>query len=104
MALAHAGIPMKNLVSSISVGKIDKSLVLDLDKYEDSEFEDGEGSTDIPVSMTGDKRLTHIQLDGQISVAQLKEVVKMAEKSCGELLEVQKQALKASLDSEDKKK
>lgn len=101
MALAHAGIPMKNLVSSVSVGKIDKTLVLDLDKYEDSEFDEGEGSTDIPVSMTGDKLLTHIQLDGQIDVKQLKEVIKMAEKSCEELLEVQKAALKASLGNEE---
>ena len=35
LALAHAGIPMKSLVSSISIGKLDKQLVVDVDKYEE---------------------------------------------------------------------
>ena len=101
MALAHAGIPMKNLVASIAVGKIDKTLVLDLDKYEDSEFHDGEGSTDIPISMTADGKITHLQLDGKISSKQLKEAIDMAKKACEEIYEVQKKALKDSI--EDKK-
>ncbi len=98
MALAQAGIPMKELVSSISVGKMDKTLVLDLDKYEDSEFEDGEGSTDIPVTFTHSGELTHIQLDGKISPEQLKEVIAMAKKACDQIYEVQKEALKKSVE------
>jgi len=76
--LAHAGIPMKNIVSSIAAGKLDKTIVLDLDKYEDSEFEEGEGSTDIPMTFTSDGKLTHIQVDGYITPEQLKEAMKMA--------------------------
>jgi exosome complex component RRP41 len=72
MALAHAGIPMKNLVSSISIGKLDKTLVVDLTK-EEEDFEEGEGPTDIPVSMTSDGKVTHMQLDGKIGVKQLQE-------------------------------
>ncbi len=98
MALAHAGIPMKDIVSSISVGKIDKTLVLDLDKYEDSIFEDGEGSTDIPVTMTPSGEITHLQLDGRINKEQLKEVLEMAQKSCKEIYEIQKKALKDAID------
>lgn len=98
MALAHAGIPMKDMVSSISVGKMDKTLVLDLDKYEDSEFEDGEGSTDIPVSITHTGEITHLQLDGKINSKQLKEAIEMAKKACAEIYEVQKKALKDSID------
>ncbi len=98
MALAQAGIPMKELVSSISVGKMDKTLVLDLDKYEDSEFEEGEGSTDIPVTFTHSGELTHIQLDGKISPEQLKEVIAMAKKACDQIYEVQKEALKKSVE------
>jgi exosome complex component RRP41 len=100
MALAHAGIPMKDMVSSISVGKMDKTIVLDLDKYEDSEFEDGEGSTDIPVSVTGEGKITHLQLDGKINSKQLKEAIDMAKKSCKEIYEVQKKALKESINKE----
>ena len=34
LALAHAGIPMKNMVASIAMGKLDKQLVVDLTKEE----------------------------------------------------------------------
>jgi len=97
MALAHAGIPMKDMVSSVSVGKMDKTLVLDLDKYEDSEFKDGEGSTDIPMSFTRSGEITHLQLDGKITKVQLKEAIKMAKKASEEIYEIQKKALKESV-------
>ncbi len=93
MALAHAGIPMKNLVSSVSIGKLDKELVVDVNKAEE-DWEEGEGATDIPISMTGDGKMTHIQLDGKIDKKQLKEAVELAKKACEELHEIQKAALK----------
>lgn len=95
MALAHAGIPMKDLVSSVSIGKLDKTLVLDLDKYEDSDFNEGEGSTDIPITMNPHGEITHIQLDGKITKEQLKDVIEMAKKATKEIYETQKKALKA---------
>ena len=101
MALAHAGIPMRNIVTSLSAGKIDKTLILDLDKYEDSEFEEGEGSTDIPISMTPDGKITHFQLDGKISSTQLKEVIDMVQKACKEVYEIQKKALKDSIEDKE---
>lgn len=94
MALAHAGIPMKGMVSSIAAGKLDKTIVLDLDKYEDSEFEAGEGSTDIPLTFTDDGKLTHIQVDGKITSKQLKEAIEMGRKASKKIYEVQKKALK----------
>lgn len=97
LALAHAGIPMKDLITSVSVGKLDKNLVVDLNK-EEEDFEEGEGATDIPISMTGDKKLTHIQLDGKIDKKQLKEAVKLAEKSCEDILKIQKKALKEAIE------
>ena len=101
LALAHAGIPMKDIVSSISVGKMDKSLVLDLDKYEDSEFEEGEGSTDIPVSITHSGEITHLQLDGKINSKQLNEAILMAKKACEQIYEVQKKALKDCIECKE---
>jgi len=94
MALAHAGIPMKNLVSSVAAGKLDKTIVLDLDKFEDSEYEEGEGSTDIPMTFTPDGKLTHIQVDGKIDYKQLKEAIELARNATKEIYEVQKKALK----------
>jgi len=93
IALAHAGIPMKDLVSSVSIGKLDKQLVVDVDKHEE-DFKEGEGSTDIPITFTNSGELTHIQLDGKITSKQLKEAIELARKSCKEIYEVQKKALK----------
>ncbi len=96
MALAHAGIPMKNLVSSISVGKIDKQLVVDVTKAEE-DWEEGEGATDIPVSMSSDGKITHLQLDGKIGKEQLVEAVEMAKEACEKVHEIQKKALKEAI-------
>ena len=93
MALAHAGIPMKDLVSSVSIGKLDKQLVVDVDKNEE-DLKDGEGSTDIPITFTSEGKLTHIQLDGKITVKELKEAVELAKKSCKKIYDVQKKTLK----------
>ena len=95
MALAHAGIPMKEMISAIGVGKIDKTLVVDLDKYEDSEYHDGEGSTDIPVVITSrSKNVALLQLDGKISISELKQCIENAKTACEKILKVQIEALK----------
>jgi len=97
MALAHAGIPMKDLVSSVSIGKLDKQLVVDVDHHEES-WEEGEGATDIPITLTRSGEITHLQLDGKITKEQLKEVLELAKKATKEIYEVQKKALKESVE------
>jgi exosome complex component RRP41 len=93
LALAHAGIPMKDIVSSISIGKLDKQLVVDVNKYEE-DWEEGEGATDIPITMNSKDEITHLQLDGKITKEELKEVIKLAKKARKKIYEVQKKALK----------
>jgi len=94
MALAQAGIPMKEMVNAISIGKLDKTIVVDVDKSEE-DYKEGEGSTDIPVCvLSRSKKVSLLQLDGKISVKELKEVLKMAKKACEEINEVQVKALK----------
>jgi exosome complex component RRP41 len=93
MALADAGLMMKDLVAAVSVGKVGDKLVVDLNK-EEEDFE--EGATDIPVAMTprtGD--VTLLQLDGKVSKDELKKVVEMARGATTRIYEVQKAALKA---------
>lgn len=99
LALAHAGIPMKEMVSSISVGKLDKTLVVDLTK-EEEDYHEGEGPTDIPISMTESGKVTHMQLDGKIGVNQLQEAVDLAKEACAKVYEVQKKALKDFIEEE----
>jgi exosome complex component RRP41 len=93
MALAHAGIPMKNLVTSVSIGKLDKQLVTDLIK-EEEDWEEGEGATDIPITLTGDGKISHIQLDGKISIKQLREAVELAREAGKQIHAIQEKALK----------
>lgn len=96
MALAHAGIPMKDLVSSVSIGKLDKQLVVDVSKHEE-DWEEGEGATDIPITLTHSGEITHIQLDGMITNKQLMEAVELAKKATKEIYEIQKKALKEAM-------
>lgn len=97
LALAHAGIPMKDMVSSVSIGKLDKQLVVDVDKDEE-DWEEGEGATDIPFTLTHEGKITHVQLDGKIDKKQLKEAAQLAKKACDEIYEIQKKALKDSIN------
>jgi exosome complex component RRP41 len=97
IALAQAGIPMKSLVSSVSIGKLDKQLVVDVNKLEE-DWEEGEGPTDIPITMTPDGKITHMQLDGKISKEQLKEAIQLAREATKKIHEIQKEALKKSVE------
>ena len=101
MALAHAGIPMKEMISAMAVGKCDKTIIADVD-YDEEHFPDGEGSTDIPMAITSrTKKVALLQLDGKISPDELKEALEMGKKACGDVLAVQMEALK-NANSEDK--
>ena len=94
MALAHAGIPMKEMLTAIAIGKIDKTLIVDINK-EEEDFKEGEGSTDIPIAITSrGKEIALLQLDGKISPSELKEAINMGKKACEEILKVQIKALK----------
>lgn len=92
MALADAGLKMKDLVSAVAVGRVGDKIVADLN-YEEEAFEGG--TADIPIAMipsTGE--VTLLQLDGEISVEQLSEALKIAKKACEKIYELQKKALK----------
>lgn len=101
LALAHAGIPMKELIASVSIGKMDKQLVVDVNKAEE-DYEEGEGATDIAMSfMNNADKITHIQLDGKISAKELNEAVKLGKKACAQILEIQQNALKEFVEEEE---
>jgi exosome complex component RRP41 len=93
LALADAGVPMRDLVAAVSVGKVGDKIVLDLTKKEE-DFE--EGATDMPVSMSGrTKEISALQLDGSITMEEFKEALKLAEKGCQQIYEFQKKTLKS---------
>ena len=91
MALADAGIPMRDLVSAVAAGKVKDQIVLDLTKEE----EDTEPCTDVPIAyMPNKKWITLIQLDGEVTAEELREIIKLGIKGCLQIYEIQKKALK----------
>ena len=90
VALADAGIPMRDLVAAVAAGKIDEHLVLDLaGKEEDAT------KCDMPVAcMPRTKQVTLLQMDGDLSAEEAKQVMATAVKGCEAIYEKQKQALR----------
>lgn len=94
LALAHAGIPMTELVSSVSIGKVDDKIVTDLIK-EEEDYKEGEGSTDIPIAfLSNSGEITLLQLDGKTQTKRLKEAIEAGKKACQKIYELQKKTLK----------
>jgi len=94
MALAHAGIVMKEMLASVAIGKIDDKIVMDITK-EEEDYEGGEGPTDIPFTMTSkNKDIVHLQLDGKIQTHRFMEAVDAAKVACDKILDIQERALK----------
>jgi exosome complex component RRP41 len=92
LALADAGIPMRDLVASVAVGKVSDKICVDLDKEEEDHKD---GATDMPVAiMPKTGKVTLLQLDGNMSQKEIKEALEMAQKTCKEINKVQVKALK----------
>ncbi|MBI2664145.1 exosome complex exonuclease Rrp41 [Candidatus Woesearchaeota archaeon] len=99
MALADAGLTMRDLVASVSVGRVDDKILADLNYKEESY--DGEVA-DIPIALTPRTgSLTLLQMDGKISRPELKKALEIGKKVCEQIYEVQKAALKAKFSVGD---
>ena len=91
LALADAGIPMKDLVVACAAGKADGKLVLDL-----SDSEDKLGEADVPVAfMPTLDAITLLQMDGNLSLEELEQAINLALTGCKQIYKLQKEALKA---------
>ncbi len=94
MALADAGFDMKDLVSAVSVGRVDDKILVDLD-YAEEAYDEGPVA-DIPVAMLPNSgEISLLQMDGLVKKDMIKEALEKAKKACLEIYEVQKKALKA---------
>jgi exosome complex component RRP41 len=102
MALAHAGVVMKEMVASVSIGRIDDKIVTDITK-EEEDYEEGEGATDIPFTLTSRGNLiTHLQLDGKLPAKKLIEAYEAAVIACKKIHKYQERALKGEKINENK--
>jgi len=93
LALADAGIPMKDFVSAVALGRVDDKLVVDL-CYDEEAYEGGPVA-DIPIAMTQrSKEITLLQMDGEISKKDLLKLVELAKDATDKIHEKQVSALK----------
>lgn len=90
VALADAGIPMRDLIASCAVGKIDGKIALDLFGLEDNY---GEG--DMPIAyMPNKKKITLLQMDGNFTREEFERALNLGISGCAQVYEKQKAALK----------
>jgi exosome complex component RRP41 len=90
VALADAGISMKDLVASAAAGKIGDEYVLDLAGKEEEETD-----CDVPVAyIPGQDKISLLQMDGKLPPEDVEKVIEMAIKGCKEIYEKQKEALR----------
>jgi len=90
LALADAGIPMRELVAACAVGKIHGQMALDL-----SDAEDKYGEADLPVAWVPNANLvTLLQMDGILTTAEFEKGLTMALDACRTIHAMQQEALK----------
>jgi exosome complex component RRP41 len=89
LALASAGIPMTDLVAACSVGKINGTLIVDLNGEEDNNSE-----SDVAVAMIpGRDLVTLLQMDGVLTKEELMRFVGMAKSTCKKVYDMQRETL-----------
>lgn len=89
LALADAGIPMRDLVVSVAAGKVDGKIILDLNKAEDNL-----GEADMPVAvMPRGKLVTLLQMDGDLTPDEFLQAMEMSMGVVDKLQEIQRNAL-----------
>jgi exosome complex component RRP41 len=91
LALADAGIPMKDLIVACAAGKADDKIVLDL-----MDEEDKLGTADVPVALMPNlNAITLLQMDGILTHEEFENAINLAIEGCKKIYAMQKEALKS---------
>ena len=89
VALADAGIPMRDIPASCAVGKVDDTLVLDLTKEEDNY-----GQADMPIAISPrTEEILLLQMDGHLIMKEFNTGLELVIEACKKISEIQKKAL-----------
>ncbi len=92
IALADAGIPMKDMISAVAMGQVDGTVLADLN-YDEEAYD--AIVSDIPIAMThNSKKITLLQMDGEISNEDLIKALEMGKAATEKVYEIQMKALK----------
>ena len=89
VAVASAGIPMKDFVVGCTAGKVEGKVVLDLSKEEDN-F----GQADLPMAVLSKSgKVVLLQMDGDLSVEEFDQATEMILTATKRINEIQREAL-----------
>ena len=100
VALADAGIPMKDLVTGITAGRAGGHAILDLNKAE----EDAPDAVDIAMAYhPNSEELVLLQMDGEISKEEWKKISQLSIHGMKKVYEIQKQALKDAYNGREER-
>jgi exosome complex component RRP41 len=99
VALADAGIPMKDLIVSCAFGKVNGKVVLDLFKDEDNH-----GEADVPIAVVPrTDEVVLLQMDGHLTIEELHNGLAMTMDACKQIYDLQRNALKNRYATQDVK-
>ena len=89
VALADAGIPMRDIPVACAAGKVDGVVVLDL-----SAEEDQQGDADLPIAIAPrSEEILLLQMDGHLTYKEFEEALELALKGAKYVSKLQKEAL-----------
>lgn len=95
VAVASAGIPMRDLVTGCTAGKVDGHIVLDLCKEEDN-F----GQADLPIAVLPKSgKVVLMQMDGDMSVEEFDQATGMVMNAIKRINQIQRDALKNKFEA-----
>ena len=89
VALADAGINMRDMVAACAAGKVDDTIVLDINDEEDKD-----GQADMPIAYLPNlNQVSLMQVDGILSKAEYNKCLDTAIEGCKKVYQLQKEAL-----------
>ena len=89
VALADAGIPMRDIPVACAAGKIENQIVLDLGKDEDNH-----GDADLPIAISPrTNEILLMQMDGHLTLEEFDNALELAMKGCHIISDIQKNAI-----------
>jgi exosome complex component RRP41 len=98
VAVASAGIPMRDMVVGCTAGKVGNKIVLDLSKEEDN-F----GQADLPMGiLPKSDRIVLMQMDGDLSVEEFEQATSMIMKATKRIAQIQREALTKKYEIQQK--
>lgn len=91
LALADAGIPMRDMVVAVASGRANGQILVDLTKEE----EDAPDAVDMPMAMMPNSgKISLLQMDGDVTPEEIRKILELSKKVCMQIAAKQKEALR----------